>query len=711
MRKLSLLFFVFVCIQIQLQAQNWCASQDVNNLIESDITLTAEQKRQMHEKAHLDEIALKKKAEAYYTGSRKAGKKIIPVVIHVLHNNGPENISDEDAIAGLEKMNLDFANANADRDEVVEAFQSIVDDMEIEFRLATIDPDGNCTNGIIRHQVSDPYFNNNRGAIEAAKTQFHWDVDKYFNIYTLGSIGCTDGSCTLGYAYYPNVLDNPNFRNNYGFVAIYNNFIAPSTDRTSGVGTHEMGHALDLPHVWGNSNDAGLPENCATDDDIADTPNTTGNRSVCNKSAVNCGSLDNVQNYMDYSFCFANFTKGQKARMHAAIDTYLSNQTSATNLVETGTDYVSRDELTALCEVNFKVDASNEVVVCPGTEVSFTDESFHNPTSWNWTFEGGTPASSTEQNPQVVYNTAGSYAVSLEISNTSGTLTRTQSKVVKVTENLGQILPILESFEPYTSLDDQSLLITTNREGNNGFEITQVAGATGEQSIFLENFGEGNGNLDVLTSNIVDLSNYNLATDLKFTFKYAFTGINDIHVDKLDVAYSDDCGITWKTRKTITGTALQTVEPTSSQFIPSSPSDWKEASVTMIGFTINDNFRFRFTFSSSANGNNLYIDDINIYHKDEVGITEQEALANAVSVFPVPAKEMATVTIVVAQMQTYTVEVLDITGRVVATVLNKQLSSGSHQTTINVNSFTNGVYFVRVKANAESVIKRLIVSK
>ena len=67
-----------------------------------------------------------------------------------------------------------------------------------------------------------------------------------------------------------------------------------------------------------------------------------------------------------------------------------------------------------------------------GETVSFTDMSTNNPTSWNWSFSGGTPTSSTTQNPQVVYNSPGTYNVSLTVSNAFGTNTKTKIKYITV---------------------------------------------------------------------------------------------------------------------------------------------------------------------------------------------------------------------------------------------------------------------------------------
>ena len=131
----------------------------------------------------------------------------------------------------------------------------------------------------------------------------------------------------------------------------------------------------------------------------------------------------------------------------------------------------------------------------------------------------------------------------------------------------------------------------------------------------------------------------------------------------------------------------------------------------MIGYQLTQDFRFRFEFESSSTGNSLFIDDINIYFKDEIGVAEKEELISNISVYPLPAKQTANIEINVKESAKYTIDVLDLTGRVVANVINETLTAGNHVKEVNVSTFTNGVYFIRVNAGAETAVKRLIVTK
>ena len=72
--------------------------------------------------------------------------------------------------------------------------------------------------------------------------------------------------------------------------------------------------------------------------------------------------------------------------------------------------------------------------VCSGTPINFTDLSSNNPNTWSWTFTGGTPSISGQQNPSVVYNNSGTYEVSLTVANAAGFDTKTETAYILVTD-------------------------------------------------------------------------------------------------------------------------------------------------------------------------------------------------------------------------------------------------------------------------------------
>src|SRR5690554_5203827 len=257
---------------------------------------------------------------------------IIPVVFHVIHDNGVENISPAQIENALEHMNKDFSAQNIGVDNVHAAFTDLVSNAGIRFELAKLDPDGNCTNGIIRTKHVATYA----GSDNLKMISPIWDRAKYLNIWVCKTI---EGG-SAGYSRYPSSVNS-----NYGATI---DGIVVRHDYVGGIGTassnaihtltHEAGHWLDLPHLWGSTNQPGLESNCNTDDGVADTPNTIG-WTECDLNGESCGSLDNVQNFMEYSYCSRMFTHGQSQRMISALNSGIASRNQLwqeSNLIETG---------------------------------------------------------------------------------------------------------------------------------------------------------------------------------------------------------------------------------------------------------------------------------------------------------------------------------------------------------------------------------------
>ena len=237
----------------------------------------------------------------------------IPVVFHVVYNGSSENVPDYVIQGQLDVMNEDFRFTNADASTIVSAFTGIAADTEIEFCLATVDPSGNPTTGITRTPTtrsSFSYFTDNvkstsSGGIDA------WPTDEYLNIWV-----CDISSGILGYAQFPGgpastdgvVID-------YQYTGRDSWSSGPLTPYHLGrTATHEVGHWLNLRHIWGDGG-------CGVDDGVSDTPVSGSSTSGCPLTKTTCSSLDNVQNYMDYSYdnCLVMFTAGQAARMRATM--------------------------------------------------------------------------------------------------------------------------------------------------------------------------------------------------------------------------------------------------------------------------------------------------------------------------------------------------------------------------------------------------------
>lgn len=232
----------------------------------------------------------------------------IPVVFHILYKNSTENISDAQVYSQLEVMNKDFRKLNSDTTIVDPPFSYV--DTKIEFCLAHTDPNGNFSTGITRTATNtDDIGSKNLYFIEQAS----WGRDDYLNIWV-----CDYGNNIAGRAYPPG---SPADRD--GLVIDYTNFgtigtAAAPYDKGRTV-THEIGHWLNLFHIWGQ-NDAS--PSCSSDDLVSDTPDQSKIYFNCPRlDQFSCGSKDMLSNFMGYvnDACMANFTQGQKDRMRSAL--------------------------------------------------------------------------------------------------------------------------------------------------------------------------------------------------------------------------------------------------------------------------------------------------------------------------------------------------------------------------------------------------------
>lgn len=260
-----------------------------------------------------------------WAGGVKAPEPItIPVVVHVVYENSAEKLSQEQIESQIVVLNRDFGTTYLK--QVPERFRSLAAKAEIQFRLATRDPLGKATNGITYTPTKVPAFTDgDNDAIKSTKRggQDPWPRDAYLNIWVGNLEKSDDHQPLLGYSSWP--LEPAEVD---GVVILYRVFgtagVAKSDYDQGRTATHEIGHWLNLHHLWGDkSNNA----QCDQDDQVADTPKQADKHFDCpTKPAISCknGSKgDLFMDYMDYSpdSCMCMFTLGQVRRMQATLDT------------------------------------------------------------------------------------------------------------------------------------------------------------------------------------------------------------------------------------------------------------------------------------------------------------------------------------------------------------------------------------------------------
>jgi PKD repeat protein len=619
----------------------------------------------------------------------------IPIVFHIVHNYGAENISDAQILEQVEILNRDFNMLNEDTSDVIPEFKSLIANVGIEFKLAQRDPQGNCTNGIDRIASPLTYLGN-----DAAKLN-PWDRRKYLNVWTVNQM--EDG--VAGYAYYPQSVSGINFPVD-GIIILHSYIGASGTSNPnrSRALTHEIGHWINLAHPWGDNNN---PGQACGDDGISDTPLTRGWTNCplpANSAVCTPGVKENYQNYMDYSYCSVMFTHGQKQAMFAALNSDVSfrnNLWTNENLIATG---VLNPTICAPVADFF----TNSKFICVGGSVNFRDNSQKSePTSWSWTFSGGTPASSNAKNPSVSYQTPGIYPVSLTVSNAAGTSSLTKEAYIVVSPNWSDYTSNhAESFEDAALVERWFKFNPSNNAKQ--WQRVEDVGATGNSSLMLNGFSQAEGDVDELISPSYDLR---YMTNLNVNFKYIgasqATNISDLK-DSLTVYVSTDCGRSWGTpRLRLTRANLIKAGHINGIYKPSPNDNWTTASFNLNSAFAVANVRFRFRYTSGTLTNNFFIDDFNI--NGVVSVEELEGNAFQLDVIPNPFQEEAIINLKVAKAEKVMIDLYDITGRLVLSVFNGSQSESSVNYELERQNLTNGIYIIRAQIGDQSSFKKVVI--
>jgi hypothetical protein len=240
----------------------------------------------------------------------------------VVHASAVENISDAQVKSQIDVLNRDYRKKNADLSKTPAPFKPRAADVRIEFALAVRDPNGSPTTGITRTQTTKQQFDSHTNDIKFASTGGHdaWPRDKYLNLWTAKTILDPQVGPLLGYAQFPGgaaatdgvVITSDGFGTQGTAVDPFN------LGRTA---THEIGHWLNLLHIWGDDNGG-----CSGSDNVPDTPNQADHNfnkpTFPHVTCANGPNGDMFMNYMDYvdDDTMFMFTAGQAARIRAALN-------------------------------------------------------------------------------------------------------------------------------------------------------------------------------------------------------------------------------------------------------------------------------------------------------------------------------------------------------------------------------------------------------
>lgn len=587
MKKLSLILLFNLIITATSEAQTLkpCYFDDYKNKHKSFI-LDAEQ---------VIQTALKNNITSKRNGLHNPNLSIIPVVVHIIHGGGAENISDSQIFSQILVLNEDFRKLPGTNGHGKGV------DTDIEFCLASKDPYGRCTNGIIR--IESTLTDHQTYQRSELKKLSFWDNSRYLNIYIVKDIN--NGSGTLGYSSFPG---GPAAEDG---IVVRHNYFGTSGTASGGVGrttTHEVGHWLGLYHTF---NGGCGTDTCTDGDFVCDTPPVANPNFGCPSGVNSCNNdsqPDLIENYMDYSSgsCQNMFTTGQKSRMVATLSSIRKDISSQWNIDSTGCDsgFVNGPCKAIADFVTLTPD------ICAGSTILFNSKIQNTPSTIQWYFQGGIPSMSSLPNPKVTYPVTGSYNVKQVVSNSFGSDSLTLQNYVRVaTPVSGQKLPFYEGFE--TPVFPPNNIILENPDNGITWELDNNAVAyQGNGSAKINNLINTNyGQSDAMILPDLDFTTISGNPFLFFKWAYAKSDIN--YSDELIVLASKDCGVTWDQIFYRTGNGLSTAPVQTTPYIPDASTVWKSASIDLGVYTSSKNVQLKLV-NVTDGGNSLYIDNISV---------------------------------------------------------------------------------------------------
>ncbi len=679
----------------------------------------------------------------------------IPVVVHVVYNNSSENLSASQIATQIAVLNEDFRRLNSDaNNDWPQAADS-----EIEFCLATVNPQGNTTTGITRTSTSVTSFSTNDNVkFNSSGGRNAWPSQNYLNIWV-----CDLSGGLLGYAQFPGGPSSTD-----GVVVDYQYFgtngtATPPFDlgRTT---THEVGHWLNLRHIWGDGP-------CSIDDFVSDTPKSDNPNYGCPLNHTSCGNLDMVANYMDYTddSCMNLYTLGQKSRMRALFEpggfraSLLNSPACGNSTPPTCTDGVQNGDETG---IDCGGSTCPPCASCAGTEVMLTIvlDDYPEETSWELTDDsnntiasGGTygnlPNGSTVT--ETICLSDGCYDFTINDTygdgiccaygngsylledDSSNTLASGGSFAYSETTNfcLGSTPPPTcndgiqngdetgidcggSTCPPCSSACTNQLIDLSNFDST-GWGIWIDGGSDSRISIHDTNFSysnprcvrlRDNTNSSVITTQNLDLGNYEEVT-IDFTFiTKSFENGEDFWLQ-----VSTNGGSTWQTLVAwVRGSDFN--------------NNVREFETVIITGNFTTNTKFRFRCDAGDNGDRVYIDDVeingcinsstreidesHINHQSEI-IVDYDLTSEFISdimLYPNPSVFESTLSFNSDIEQSLKINIYNGQGQVMKSIQNNS-KLGINRIRLNTLELPEGLYFVELQTGAEKMIRKLLIIK
>lgn len=339
------------------------------------------------------------------------------------------------------------------------------------------------------------------------------------------------------------------------------------------------------------------------------------------------------------------------------------------------------------------------------TELSInTDAS----SEFTWYFPTGTPSISTDQNPQICFDTAGDHDVAMVVDNGAGLDSIYVVDGIHI--NQTSTFPYFESFENYSNFVNLDQWSIDNPDNNGTWYITAAAALSGSKSARILNYVQAGNFTDDLISGPIDLSSLDASGSLTLSFRYSYRKITTLDDEWLRVSLRGNCADSWTLRKTIHGSFLSDQTAPTGGWVPSTDADWTTVHLTNVTsqFFTSD-FRMKFSFESDS-GNSIYLDDINIYAgapSDEIVGLDESTLDDIV-VYPNPAHNELNLRYSVGTNQKTAVTLSSLSGQLIQQhVLNSH--PGNNLVVLETSNLTPGIYLLTIGKDSSTHTERVII--
>lgn len=578
------------------------------------------------------------------SANKGAAVVTIPVVVHVVYNTTAQNISDAQILSQINILNQDFRKLNADVSLVPSVFAPLAADCEIQFCMAQRDPNGNATNGIVRRSTTVTSFSTNDNIKRTANGGSDpWNTTQYLNLW----VGNLSGG-VLGYAQFPGGTAATD-----GVVCLFSAFgntgAAAAPFNKGRTATHEVGHWLNLRHIWGDAN-------CGNDQ-VTDTPTQSGPNYGCPAfpkiSCSNGPNGDMHMNYMDYvdDACMYMFTAGQKSRMLAALNT-----TRASLLTSQG--------------------CVPPVPVACGTPGTLSASSITTTSATlNWAAVTGA----------LSYNVQ--YRVNGTTTWTTVTSTTTSRSITGLTAS--------------TAYQYQVQALCSTATGNYSAISTFTTAANACSDPYEANNTSGTARSVSTNTNL--LATIGSSTDVDWYRFTTVTGSTNIKI-VLDLLPADyDLTLYNNSASQL---AVSQLGGTSTETITRNTTTATTYLVRVIGyagaFNTSSCYRLRINTSGTPFRGSIQDETFGNVNPEKV-----EGL-QAINLFPNPAAEQLQISYFVTDQNPVTAQVIDVIGKTIQTqVLNA--TEGFNQAQLSLDNLQNGIYFVRMQHGEQVVVKKFVV--